>query len=147
VAKIEGYEFPLDLYFHQEHSWVRLESPDRAVIGMNDFFQKAAGDIVHVDLPFEGDEVAQGETCGKIQSGKWIGKLVAPLSGEVIQVNEELEDNPTLINSEPYGRGWIAVLKPSSLDSELEVLMHSEEDVRTWLLGEFEKEKAYREKK
>jgi len=78
---------PDDLYYHKEHAWVRVESPDRVVVGMNDFYQKSAGDTTYIDLPFEGDEVSQGETIGKIQSSKWVGKFVAPVSGEIIEVS------------------------------------------------------------
>jgi glycine cleavage system H protein len=90
---------------------------------MNDFFQKEAGDIVFVDLPEEEDDVSQGETCGKIQSRKWIGKLVAPVSGEIAEINEALEDDTSLINTDPYDKGWILVIEASSLEEELGSLM------------------------
>jgi len=77
MAEIEGYDFPDDLYYHEEHSWARVVD-GKVTVGMNDMFQKEAGDIVFVDLPEEEDEVEQGEVCGKIQSRKWIGKLCAP---------------------------------------------------------------------
>jgi len=67
--------------------------------------------------------VEQGETCGKIQSAKWVGKFVSPLSGEVLEVNEDLEDDPTQINKDPYGQGWIMMLQPADLDGELANLM------------------------
>ncbi|MBW2018342.1 MAG: glycine cleavage system protein H [Deltaproteobacteria bacterium] len=93
---------------------------------MNDFFQKEAGDIVFIDLPEEEDEVSQGEVCGKIQSRKWIGKLVAPVSGEIVEVNEELEEDTSLINTDPYGKGWILVIEAEDLESELGNLMQGE---------------------
>jgi glycine cleavage system H protein len=116
---------PDELYYHEEHSWARVDG-NRVRVGMTDFFQKEAGDIVFVDLPEEEDEVEQGEICGKIQSRKWIGRLVAPVSGEIVEVNEELEDEPTLINTDPYGKGWIVAIEASDLGSELESLMHGE---------------------
>jgi len=67
--------------------------------------------------------VSQGEVCGKIQSRKWIGKLVAPVSGEILETNEDLEDDTSLVNSDPYGKGWILVIQPSNLDEELKTLM------------------------
>ena len=76
MADIKGYDMPDELYYHEEHSWARVDGT-KITVGMNDMFQKEAGDIVFVDLPEEEDEVEQGETCGKIQSRKWIGKLVA----------------------------------------------------------------------
>jgi glycine cleavage system H protein len=144
MATIEGYDFPDDFYYHIEHSWAKVESPERVLIGMNDFFQRAAGDIVSVDLPFEDDEVTAGETCGKIQSGKWIGKLVSPVSGVIAQINSALEDDPTLINKSPYGEGWIAAVKPSSLDEDLSGLIHDPGSLNAWLKQEFEKEKKQR---
>jgi glycine cleavage system H protein len=122
MADIKGYSMPDELYYHKDHSWARVDG-SKVTVGMNDFFQKEAGDIVFIDLPDEEDEVSQGETCGKIQSRKWIGKLVAPVSGEIVEINEDLEDDTSLINSDPYGKGWILVIEASDLDSELENLM------------------------
>jgi glycine cleavage system H protein len=99
---------------------------NRVTVGMTDFFQQEAGDIVFVDLPEEEDEVSQGEVCGKIQSRKWIGKLVAPVSGEIAEVNEDLEEDTSLINSDPYGKGWILVIEAKDLDSELKNLMQGD---------------------
>jgi len=81
---------------------------------------------VFVDLPDEEDEFEQNEVCGKIQSRKWIGKLCAPVSGEIVEINEELEDDTSLINEDPYGKGWILVIEPSDLESELRNLMHGD---------------------
>lgn len=125
MAEIKGYMMPDELYYHEDHSWARVDGT-RVTVGMNDFFQKEAGDIVFVDLPEEEDEVSQGEVCGKIQSRKWIGKLVAPVSGEIVEVNEELEEDTSLINTDPYDKGWIIVIEASDLDAELEKLMQGD---------------------
>jgi glycine cleavage system H protein len=125
MTEIKGYSMPDDLYYHEEHSWARVEGT-RVTVGMNDFFQKEAGDIVFVDLPDEEEDVAQGEVCGKIQSRKWIGKLVAPLSGEIVKINEALEEDTGLINRDPYGEGWILQIEASDLDSELQELMQGD---------------------
>jgi glycine cleavage system H protein len=125
MTEIKGYTLPDDLYYHEEHSWARVDG-DKITVGMTDFFQKEAGDIVFVDLPEEEDEVEQGEVCGKIQSRKWIGKLVAPISGEILEINEELDDDTSLINTDPYGKGWILVIEASDLDEELGNLMHGD---------------------
>jgi glycine cleavage system H protein len=117
MAEIKGYNMPDELYYHEEHSWARV---------MTDFFQKEAGDIVFIDLPDEEDEVSQGEVCGKIQSRKWIGNLVAPVSGEIVEINEDLEEDTTLINTDPYGKGWIIVIEASDLEAELENLIHAD---------------------
>jgi glycine cleavage system H protein len=125
MTEIKGYTLPDDLYYHEEHSWARVDG-DKITVGMTDFFQKEAGDIVFVDLPEEEDEVEQGEVCGKIQSRKWIGKLVAPISGEILEINEELDEDTSLINTDPYGKGWILVIEASDLDEELGNLMHGD---------------------
>ena len=129
MADIMGYNMPDELYYHEEHSWARVEN-NRVTVGMTDFFQKEAGDIVFIDLPEEDEEVSRGEICGKIQSRKWIGKIVAPVSGEIIEVNEELEDDTSLINTDPYGDGWIFVIEAGDLDSDLDGLMQGENVVR-----------------
>jgi glycine cleavage system H protein len=125
MANIKGYDMPDELYYHEEHSWARVEG-NKVTVGMNDMFQKEAGDIVFVDLPEEEDEVEQGEVCGKIQSRKWIGKLCAPVSGEIVEINEELEDDTSLINEDPYGKGWILVIEATDLDKDLPNLMHGD---------------------
>ena len=136
--KVREYEMPDELYYHVEHTWIKMEGDGNVRIGFNDFAQAAAGDITYVDLPFEGDEVTMGETCGKVQSSKWVGKLVAPVSGEIVGVNEELENDATLINQSCYGDGWIMLIKPGKLDQELDKLMKGQ-DAALWLEKEIEK--------
>jgi len=123
MAMIKDYNMPDDLYYHADHAWVKIEDDGIVKIGMSDFYQQTAGDTTYIDLPFEGDEVEQGETCGKIQSAKWVGKFVAPLTGEILEINEDLEDDSTLINTDPYGEGWIMKMKPENLDDELDSLV------------------------
>lgn len=128
MAEIKGYNMPDELYYHEEHSWARVEGT-KITVGMTDMFQKEAGDVVFIDLPEEEDDVEQGEVCGKIQSRKWIGKLVAPVSGEIVEINEELEDDTSLINTDPYGEGWILVIEAEDKDdltSELDSLIHGD---------------------
>lgn len=125
MAVIQGYNMPDELYYHEEHSWARVDGT-KVTVGMTDFFQKEAGDIVFVDLPDEEDEVSQGEVCGKIQSRKWIGNLVAPVSGEILEINEELEEESTLVNRDPYGKGWIILIEARDLEAELENLIHGD---------------------
>lgn len=137
--KVGDYDLPDELHYHEEHSWAKVED-GKVRVGMNDMFQASAGDVVYVDLPFEGDEVTQGEVCGKIQSRKWIGKLVAPVSGEITEVNSELESDTTLINKEPYGGGWIVVIEPSNLDEDLGKLMKGDAVV-PWMEAEIKRAK------
>lgn len=131
MATVEGYNMPNELYYHEEDTWAKVEG-DNIRVGMTDFYQKMAGETTYVDLPFESDEIAQGDTCGKIQSAKWVGKFVSPVSGEIVEVNQKLEDNCSLINKDPYGEGWIMVVKPSNLTNELNALFHGA-DVESWL--------------
>ena len=128
MAEIKGYNMPDELFYHEEHSWAKVDGV-KVTVGMSDLFQKEAGDIVFVDLPEEEDDVSQGETCGKIQSRKWIGKLVSPVSGEITEINEEMEEDTSLINTDPYGEGWILVIEAEDEDklrSELENLIHGD---------------------
>ena len=146
MADIKGYNMPEELYYHEEHSWAKVEGA-KVTVGMTDMFQKEAGDIVFVDLPEEEDEVSQGETCGKIQSRKWIGKLVAPVSGEITEINEEMEEDTGLINTDPYGDGWILVIEAEDedeLQSELKNLIHGDavQDFVDREIAKAEEEKA-----
>ena len=135
--RVQDYELPDELHYHKEHTWVRVEDDGRVRVGLNDFAQAAAGDITYVDLPFDGDEVEEGETCGKIQSSKWVGKLIAPVSGEITEVNEELENDATLINRSCYADGWIILIQPGNLDEELANLMQGQA-AADWLAKEIE---------
>ena len=138
MADIEGYNMPDDLYYHEEDTWIKIED-DQVRIGMTDFFQQAAGDIVYVDLPFEGDEIAQGEPFGKAQSAKWIGKLISPLSGTIEEVNYDLDSDSTIINKDPYEAGWVMLLTPSDLDGEKEGLIHGVEAITEYIKHQIEK--------
>ena len=137
MATIEGYNLPDELYYHKDHAWVKTEADGTVRVGMNDFYQKSAGDTTYIDLPFEGDDVEQGETCGKIQSAKWVGKIVSPVSGEITEVNEELEDDCMLVNKSSYDKGWIMVVKPSNLDEDTKNLYHGDK-VEPWIKKEIE---------
>lgn len=141
MAEIEGYEFPDDLYYHKEHLWARVEYK-KVRFGMTSFAQDTAGDIVYVDLPFESDEVIQDEPFGKVQSAKWIGDLYAPLSGEVVSINEVLDRKPTLINESPYESGWIILIRPSRLEEELKTLMTRKTGLADWMKEEIERIEA-----
>jgi glycine cleavage system H protein len=112
---------------------------------MTDFFQQAAGDIVYVDLPFDGDEVAVGDAFGKAQSAKWIGKLIAPLSGTIEEVNYDLESDSTVINKDPYNDGWVMTMTPSDLDGELPGLVHGLDAVTDLIKRHVEKAEKLKE--
>ncbi|HID32089.1 MAG TPA: glycine cleavage system protein H [bacterium (Candidatus Stahlbacteria)] len=144
MANILGYNMPDDLYYHSDHAWAKINDDGTVTVGMNEFYYKLAGETTYVDLPMEDDEVSQDETCGKLQSAKWVGKLVSPLSGVIIAVNEALEDDCTILNKDPYGEGWIMKLKPSNLEDELKKLYHGDA-VEPWLKKEIEDAEKKRE--
>ncbi len=138
--EIGGYVFPDDLYYHKEHFWAKVEG-NIVTMGTSDFAQKLAGQIVYVELPSTGRVLEQGKPCGSLESGKWVGRIYAPISGKVESSNQELEDNPELINESPYEKGWICKIVPSHLDEELKNLMKGES------LAEFVKSEIIRVRK
>ncbi|MFQ6172398.1 glycine cleavage system protein GcvH [Oryzobacter sp. R7] len=105
-------EYPAGLRYTAEHEWVRSEG-DVVRIGITSFAQEALGDVVYVSLPAVGDAVTAGDTCGEVESTKSVSDLYAPVSGEVTAVNPALDTTPELVNSDPYGEGWMYELRPS----------------------------------
>lgn len=137
--EIQGYNMPEDLYYEKNHYWVKKDG-DILVMGMDDFAQRLAGDIVYVQLPFEGKKLKTGKKFSKVESGKWLGKVYAPVNGELLASNEALETDPQLINQDCYGAGWMFKIKPDDM-SELENLIFGVEHVESWLLADIEKYK------
>ena len=125
MPKVGKYELPDGLYYNTGHMWARLEG-DSFIVGLNDFAQQLAGEVSFVELPMDGDEVSQDEVIGTIETGKWVQKISAPVSGTITEVNLELEDEPALINTDPYGNGWLLKLELSN-PAELDALMDSHE--------------------
>lgn len=113
--------FPENLKYTSEHEWVRLEG-EFAYVGITDYAQEQLGDIVFVDVPVVGEPLALGDVFGTIEVVKTISDLFLPVSGEILEINASLEENPELVNSDPYGEGWIVKVKPSDL-SELDTLL------------------------
>ena len=138
--QIQEYNMPDELYYEENHYWIREEG-DLLLMGMDDFAQKMAGDIVYVQLPDEGKTLKKGKKFAKVESGKWLGKVNAPVGGELVAVNEELETNPGLINEDCYGKGWMYKIKPDD-KGEVQDLIHGPEAVEKWVLADIEK---YRE--
>jgi glycine cleavage system H protein len=112
---------PTDLRFHKEHEWVRLDGK-RATVGISDFAQDALGDIVFLDLPKVGAVVKIGQQIGEVESTKTTSTIYTPVSGTVSQVNTDLKDHPEVVNSDSYGKGWIAVIELADL-GEVDQLM------------------------
>ena len=137
--EIQGYSMPDDLYYEENHYWVRIEG-DALVMGMDDFAQQMAGEIVFIQLPFEGKKLKKGKKFAKVESGKWLGKVYAPVNGELAESNEELETNTALINEDCYGSGWMYKIRPDDM-GELQDLIHGAEAIEKWLLADIEKYK------
>jgi glycine cleavage system H protein len=116
--------YPDDLRYSKEHEWVRVEG-DTATIGITSFAADELGDIVFIELPEPGTTLTQFGTFGVIESVKAVSDLYAPLSGEVLEINEALRDAPELLNSDPFGDGWIARLRPAD-PAEVEALMDAD---------------------
>lgn len=135
--KVKEYDFPDDLYYDKYHYWARVEG-DVVVMGTTDFASKLAGDITFVDVPEEDDELTQGKPFGSIESGKWVGRVYAVVSGSVAEGNEELEDEPELINADCYGKGWICKITPNDLEGDLKELLKGE-DYWNWAEAEITK--------
>ena len=117
--------FPEDLMYTKDHEWIRVEGVV-AYVGITDYAQSELGEIVYVDITTEGETVAKEEVFGTIEAVKTVSDLFMPASGEVLEVNAELEDAPELVNQEPYGKGWL--IKVSVADAaELDSLLSAEE--------------------
>lgn len=104
-------EYPQDLRYTPEHEWIRAGSDGVVRVGITAYAQDALGDVVYVSLPSVGDSVNAGDTCGEVESTKSVSDLYAPLSGEVVAINDALESAPELVNSDPYGQGWMYDVK------------------------------------
>jgi glycine cleavage system H protein len=121
VAGAETY--PDDLKYHPEHDWARVDG-NGATLGITWFAQDALGELVHFEPPEEGADVARGSSYGEVESVKAVSEVIAPLSGEVVEVNRKIVDEPEIVNDDPYGEGWLVRIRlsnPSEVDSLLDV--------------------------
>ena len=116
---------PTELKYTKDHEWVRVEG-DEAVVGITDFAQNELGDIVFVEVETEGDSIMSEEIFGSVEAVKTVSDLFMPLSGEVLLFNSELDDTPEVVNSDPYGSGWMIRIKISDL-SEIENLLSADQ--------------------
>lgn len=116
---------PEDCRYTEEHEWVRMEG-EIAVVGITEFAEEQLGDVVYVDLPAPGTNLAQNQPFGSIDSVKTASDLFSPLSGEVTEVNEGVANDPALVNSDPYGEGWMVRIKPAD-PAEMDKLMTAEQ--------------------
>jgi glycine cleavage system H protein len=121
LAATETY--PDGLKYHKEHDWARIEG-DEAVLGITWFAQDALGELVHYEPPNEGDTITRDSSYGEVESVKAVSDVIAPLSGEVLEVNKKVVDEPETVNADPYGEGWLVRIRlsdPAEADSLLDV--------------------------
>jgi glycine cleavage system H protein len=126
VAAAESY--PEELKYHREHDWARVNG-DEAVLGITWFAQDALGELVHFEAPTQGSQVAKDSSYGEIESVKAVSDVIAPLSGEVLEVNQSAADAPETINEDPYGAGWLIRIRladPSEVDSLLDAAAYKQ---------------------
>jgi glycine cleavage system H protein len=117
---------PENLKYTQDHEWVLIDEDGKsAVVGITDFAQQELGDIVYIEIETQGDEIAQGEIFGTVEAVKTVSDLIMPLSGTVLEVNEELEGGPEEVNDDPYGKGWM--IRIELMDKDRSTLISSEE--------------------
>lgn len=127
-------EIPEDLYYTREHLWLRVIG-SRGKIGITDYAQLEMGEIVFLNLPEENAPVEQGEVFGTLESAKTVADLYAPVSGEIVSINKDIEEEPSLVNDDPYGNGWLVILEidePTQLEellsaSEYEIFLEKKE--------------------
>lgn len=117
-------EFPSNLRYTKDHEWIRLDG-DVATVGITDFAQGELGDIVFVDIPTEGEVLSAEEVFGSVEAVKTVSDLYLPVAGEVLEVNAAIDDQPDLVNSDPYGQGWMVRVKVASV-ADVEALMDAD---------------------
>lgn len=136
----EGFDFPDDLYYTDDLLWMKKENGN-VRLGMSTFGCDLAGKIKFVRLRPPGKAIAAGRSIGTLESGKWTGPVKAPVGGTIAEVNEALKENPGLLNEDPYGKGWIAVLTPDNLDGEIGNLQGAD-GLEDWIKAQFAEKKA-----
>ncbi|MCR4406167.1 MAG: glycine cleavage system protein H [Anaerolineae bacterium] len=132
MAQVEDIYLPDELYYQPEdHLWVRVEGT-QARIGLDDQAQHSAGKVSAVRLKPAGRPIVKGKPFGTMEAGKYVGPLKAPISGKVVEINEEVMSQPGLLNSDPYGEGWLILMEPENLAGDLADLIHGDA-VQAWL--------------
>jgi glycine cleavage system H protein len=122
MVKAGTYEVPEGLYYSKDFEWIKIEG-ETLRLGLTDYAQKSLREIVYAELPNVGNQIKQGEPYGTVESVKAVSDLIAPITGTITEANEEVLSKPELLNEDPYGKGWILVIKPANLQAELVALM------------------------
>jgi glycine cleavage system H protein len=147
MPRVGKYWLSLELYyapFDTAHTWAKAEPDGKVRVGVDDFAQKQAGDILFVRLFPVGKTIKQGARFGTMETAKWVGPLISPVSGTISAVNEEVQKSPKLINEEPYGKGWMVVITPTNFEEDSARLVQGDK-ATAWLkkeIEEMEKKKA-----
>ena len=117
---------PADLKYTKDHEWIKMESADVAIVGITDFAQGELGDVVYVEIETKGDTLGKEEVFGTIEAVKTVSDLFMPISGEILEVNADLDGSPDTVNNDPYGKGWMVKIKVSDV-SELDSLLSADQ--------------------
>ncbi|MBK5133274.1 glycine cleavage system protein GcvH [Candidatus Bathyarchaeota archaeon] len=128
MVKVGEYEVPEGLYFSDDFEWIKVEG-EKVRMGISDYAQKQLREIVYIELPEEGTELIQNEPYGTLESVKAVSDLISALSGTIEKVNTEIQSDPELLNTDPFGKGWLILLKPSNLEEEQKKLMNFDKAV------------------
>ncbi len=133
VAVVNGCQLPEDLYYLiEKHVWVRAVDGVSVTVGINDVAQNLAGTIVACTPKRAGRTVPRGQSVATIESSKWVGPVPAPVSGEIVEVNEVVRQTPAILNQDPYGQGWIVKLRPSAWDADRATLVTGEDGIAVY---------------
>jgi len=122
MVKVDGTEVKEGLYYTKEFEWAKVEG-DKVRIGITDYAQKQLREIVYAELPSAGSTLTQNSPYGTVESVKAVSDLIAPISGEILEVNSEVQSKPELLNEDPYDKAWLLIVKPTNLQAELASLM------------------------
>ncbi len=123
--KVDDYDVPDGLHYTKEHEWMSVEN-GLCRVGITDYAQKSLHEVVYVDLPQLGKNLAQNAAFGTVESVKAVSELYSPVSGDVTERNEKLVQSPESVNQDPYGAGWIVIVKPSQLEADMKTLLSAE---------------------
>ena len=137
MVKVDKFDLPDELYYADDHVWARIEDGN-VKVGLNDFGQHIAGKILFIRIRPQGRPAVKGKAFSSIETGKWVGSLKSPVNGTILETNPKLKSQPSLINDDPYGEGWMAIIEPDNLEADLKALVHGPEVVSKWMEKEME---------
>ncbi|HLG29828.1 MAG TPA: hypothetical protein VI387_06410 [Candidatus Brocadiales bacterium] len=143
MAKHEEIFLPDDLYYdRKDHLWAKVEG-GQVRVGLDMFGQKAAGTAAYIKILPVGKTVQKARAFGSLEAGKYIGPLKAPVTGKIVEINQEVIADPRLVNTDPYGKGWFVIIEPANFSNDIHDLVHGAENIQAWLDAEY---KEYMEK-